>query len=91
MFNPSGILVTYTKNFKSKNSSSKAEHGWPSRGYNLPKALCIRGRIQGFDMSERSDNNPQKDLADRNESGVSIDTQLEEGIIKGEHIIETTD
>jgi len=42
-------------------------------------------------MSERSDNNPQKDLADRNESGVSIDTQLEEEIIKGDHIIETTD
>ena len=26
------------------NSSSKAEHGWESRGYNLPKALCIRGK-----------------------------------------------
>ena len=26
------------------NSSSKAEHGWESRGYNLPKTLCIRGK-----------------------------------------------
>ena len=43
-FNPSGILVTYTTSFKSKYTSSKAEHGWPSRWYNLPKALCIRGR-----------------------------------------------
>ena len=25
-------------------TSSKAEHGWESRGYNLPKALCIRGK-----------------------------------------------
>ena len=39
-----GILVTYTISFKSKYTSSKAEHGWPSRGYNLPKALCIRGK-----------------------------------------------
>ena len=23
-------------------TSSKVEHGWQSRGYNLPKALCIR-------------------------------------------------
>ena len=24
------------------NTSSKVEHGWQGRGYNLPKALCIR-------------------------------------------------
>ena len=35
-FNPSGILVTYTASFKSKYTSSKAGHGWPSIGYNLP-------------------------------------------------------
>ena len=39
-----GFLVTYTTSFKIKYTSSREEHGWPSRGYNLPKALCIRGR-----------------------------------------------
>ena len=39
-----GILGTYTKNFRVNNTSSKVEHGSQSRGYNLPKALCIRGK-----------------------------------------------
>ena len=42
-------------------------------------------------MLERSDNNPQKDLAERKESDVSIDTQLEEERMPGDQIIETTD
>ena len=43
-FNPSGILVTYSTSFKSKYTSSKAEHGWPSKGYNLPKSIYTRGK-----------------------------------------------
>ena len=39
-----GILGTYTTNFGVNNTSSKVEHGSQSRGYNLPKALCIRGK-----------------------------------------------
>ena len=54
-----------------------------SRGYNLPKALCIRGRTQGFEnMQERSDNNPPNDLVDRKESDVSIYVQPEEEIMQ---------
>ena len=39
-----GILRTYTTNFGVINTSSKVEHCWSSRRYNVPKALCIRGR-----------------------------------------------
>ena len=39
-----GILRTYTTNFGVINTSSKVEHCWSSRGYNVPKALCIRGK-----------------------------------------------
>ena len=39
-----GILGTYTTNFGVNNTSSKVEHGSQSRGYNLPKASCIRGK-----------------------------------------------
>ena len=39
-----GILETYTTTSGVIYTSSKAEHGLPSRGYNLPKALCIRGK-----------------------------------------------
>ena len=42
-------------------------------------------------MLERSNNNPQKDLADRKESDVSIDTQPEEERMQGYQIIEATD
>ena len=60
-----------------------------SRGYNLPKALCIRGRTQGFEnMQERLDNNPPNDLADRQESDVSIYVQPEEEIMQRHRIIE---
>ena len=60
-----------------------------SRGYNLPKALCIRGRTQGFEnMQERSDNNPPKDLADRKETDLSIYVQPEEEIMPRHRIIE---
>ena len=41
-------------------------------------------------MLERSDNNPEKDLADRKESDVSIDTQPEEERMQGGQIIKTT-
>ena len=39
-----GILGTNTTNFGVNNRSLKVEHGSQSRGYNLPKALCIRGK-----------------------------------------------
>ena len=40
-----GILGTYTTIFFGViNTSSKVEHGSQSRGYNLPKASCIRGK-----------------------------------------------
>jgi len=60
-----------------------------SREYNLPKALCIRGRTQGFEnMQEWSDNNPPKDLADRKETDLSIYVQPEEEIMPRHRIIE---
>ena len=44
-FYPSGHLrIIYQNLLEVINSSSKAEHGWESRRYNLPKALCIRER-----------------------------------------------
>jgi hypothetical protein len=44
-FNPSGYHKNiYHKHSRVINTSSKVEHGWQNRGYNLPKALCIRGR-----------------------------------------------
>ena len=60
-----------------------------SRCYNVPKALCIRGRTRGFEnMLERSDNNPQKNLADHKESDVSIDTQPEEEGMQMQQVME---
>ena len=48
-FNPSGILVTYTTSFKSKYTSSKAKHGWPSKGYNFTKGNIYRWKgSQGY-------------------------------------------
>ena len=86
-----GILGTYTTNFGVNNTSSKVEHGSQSRGYNLPKALCIRGRTQGFEnMQERSDNNPPNDLVDRQESDVSIYVQPEEEIMQRHQIMGIT-
>jgi hypothetical protein len=43
-FNPSGYHKNiYHKHSRVINTSSKVEHGWQNRWYNLPKALCIRG------------------------------------------------
>ena len=39
-----GILGTYIINFKNNNSSSVVGHACESGGYNLPKALRIRGK-----------------------------------------------
>ena len=50
-----------------------------SRGYNLPKALCIRGKAHKvIEYEGRCQINPTKDLVVHKGSGVSIDTQLEE-------------
>ena len=43
-FSPSGHRGNIYHNFGVNNTSSKVEHGSQSRGYNLPKALCIRGK-----------------------------------------------
>ena len=63
-----------------------------SRGYNLSKALCIRGRTQGFEnRQERSDNNPPKDMADHKEFDVSNNAQPEEEIVQRHRIIEAAE
>jgi hypothetical protein len=43
------------------------------RGYNIPKALCIRGELTRFQMLRTlSDNNPAMDLAIHDGVEVSI-------------------
>ena len=63
-----------------------------SRGYNLAKALRIRGRTQGFEnMQERSDNNPTNDLVVHKGAGVGIGTLSKEEGMQMHRIIKTTD
>ena len=62
-----------------------------NRGYNLPKALCIRGEpTRVWMLRTLSDNNPTKDLAIHDEIDVSIENQSEEEGMQGHRLIETS-
>ena len=88
-----GILGTYIINFKNNNTSSAVEHAWESGGYNLPKALCIRGK--GYKVTEYEGRcrikSEKRGLVVHKGSDVSISTQPEEERMQGDQIIETTD
>ena len=64
-----------------------------NRGYNLPKALCIRERTsRGFCIRRTLlDDISTKDPTVHSEADVSIDTQLEEETMRRHWIIEATD
>ena len=64
-----------------------------NRGYNLPKALCIRERnSRGFCIRRTlSDDITTKDPMVHSGAEVSIGTQPEEEGMQGDQIIETTD
>ena len=62
------------------------------RGYNLPKALCIRGELTRFRMLRAlSDNNPTMDLAIHNGIDVSIDNQSEGEQMQRHRLIKTSE
>ena len=64
-----------------------------NRGYNLPKALCIRERTsRGFCIRRTlSDDISTKDPTVHSETDVSIGTQPEEETMRRHWIIEATD
>ena len=86
-----GILGTYTTNFGVNNTSSKVEHGSQSRGYNLPKASCIRGKTHKvIEYEGRRGIKSNKVMMVHKGSDVSIGTQQEEESMQRPWIIETT-
>ena len=85
------ILRTYTTNLAVINTSSKVEHCWSSRGYNVPKALCIRGRCHKvIEYEGHCQTKSNKVLMVHKGSDVSIGTQPEEESMQRPWIIETT-
>ena len=63
-----------------------------SRGYNLPKVLCIRGKARKVTEYEGCCQiKYTKNLVVHEGSNVSNDTEPEEGRMQGGHIIEATD
>ena len=61
-------------------------------GYNLPKALCIRGEHTRFQMLRTlSNNNPTMDLAIHDGVDVSIGNQSEEEGMRRHRLIETSE
>lgn len=63
-----------------------------NRGYNLPKALCIREELTRFQMLRTlSDNNPTMDLAIHDGVNVSIGNQSEEEGTQRHRLIEASE
>ena len=63
-----------------------------NRGYNLPKALCIRGELTRFWMlGKLSDNNPTMDLVIHNGIDVSIGNQSEGEGMQRHRLIEISE
>ena len=73
-------------------TSSKAEHVRQSRGYNLPKALCIREKTHKvIEYEGRCRIKSNKAMMVHKGSDVSIGTQPEEESMQRHWIIETID
>jgi hypothetical protein len=61
------------------------------RGYNIPKALCIRGELMRFQMPRTlSDSNPTMDLAIHDGVDVSIRNQSKGEGMQRHRLIETS-
>ena len=87
-----GILESYTKSSEVINSSSKAEHGWESRGYNLPKALCIRGNAHKvIEYEGRCQIKPNKGSGGPQGIRREYRYSTRGRRMQGDQIIETTD
>jgi hypothetical protein len=62
------------------------------RGYNLPKALCIREKLSRFQMLRTlSDNNPIMDLVIHHGVDVSIGNQSEGEWLQRHRLIKTSE
>ena len=70
----------------------KAEHVRQGRGYNLPKALCIREKTHKvIEYEGRCRMKSNKGSRGHKGSGVSIGTHPEEETMRRHWIIEATD